>query len=267
MTGKIPRAAVKSVAAVLLAIGSLAVTAGGASAAPTRVVYNNLNTVAPTVKGLPNEDTYSLDSENFPVGGMVEFTKRPGVLKSLTTEVDSFTCEHGVYSLENCYTARPLKKFHYGMFAYIYEVGAHNEAIGPIASSFATFKLPYRPTTNVACPSTGEGKGFGPNCDVGGVRATVEFKRFAPTTVLPEKAIIEITSAGDNPAGDIVNVGLQASYKEYAGGEFVEEPAADGGVPEIGIDPLPEAIFTKGLINEAEDWRGFQPVFEVTAAL
>ncbi|MGA2452782.1 MAG: hypothetical protein ABSG93_04620 [Solirubrobacteraceae bacterium] len=267
MTGKIPTAAVKSAAAVLLAIGSLAITAGGASAALTRVVYNNLNTVAPTVNGLPNEDTYSLDSEHFPVGGMVEFTKRPGVLKSLTTQVDSFTCEHGVYSFENCYTARPQKKFHYEMTAEVYEVGAHNEAIGPIATSTATFKLPYRPTTNVTCLSTGEGKGFGPNCDVGGVLATIVFKRFTPATaVLPEKAIITIT-AGSNPAADIVNVGLQASYKEFAGGEFVEEPAAHGGVPEVGSDPLPEAIFTNGLINETEDWRGFQPVFEVTAAL
>jgi hypothetical protein len=264
MTGKIPMTASRLAVAVLMTSGALAITTATAGAAPAKIVYDNLNTVAEKVKGLPNEDTYSLDSENFPVGGMVEFSKRPGVLKSLTTEVDSFTCEHGSYALENCYTTKPGKRFHYQMTADIYEVGPHNEEIGPIASSTATFKLPYRPTTNVECPPTAEGKGFGPNCDVGGLLATITFKRFTPVTVLPEKAIITITNSG--VSSDIVNVGLQASYKEYNEGKFVEEPAADGGVPLVGSDPLPESVFLKGALNTAPEWLGFQPVFEVTAA-
>jgi hypothetical protein len=264
MTGKIPSIAGRLAVAILMTSGALALTTATAGAAPAKIVYDNLNTVAETVNELPNEDTFSLDSENFPVGGMVEFSKRPGVLKRLTTEVDSFTCEHGEYQRENCYTTRPGKRFHYQMTADIYEVGPHNEEVGPIASSTATFKLPYRPTTKVGCPATEEGRGFGANCDVGGVLATITFKHFTPAAVLPEKAIITITSSG--VSSDIVNVGLQASYKEFKDGEFIAEPAADGGVPLVGSDPLPESVFLKGALNTAPEWLGFQPVFEVTAA-
>jgi hypothetical protein len=263
MTGMIPFSRVRLVVMAIVVV-ALATSAATANAAPAKVVYNNLNTVAATVKGLPNEDTYSLDTEYFPVGGMVEFSKRPGALKSLTTEVDSFSCERGSYSLENCYTRHASKKFHYTMTADVYEVGAKGEELGPlIASSTATFKLRFRPTTNPACPLTPEGKGFGGNCDVGGLLQKVTFKRFTPAAVLPERAIITLTDTAGDPASDIVNVGLQASYKEYNEGKFVEQLPTEG--PEVGGDPLPAAIFTKNVINDDESWEGFQPVFEVTA--
>ncbi len=266
MSGRIPTGPAKVLAAMLLASASLAVGAGTANAG-TAVVYDNFNTVASEVKGHPNEDTYSYDSEYFPFGGMVEFSRRPGKLKSLTTQVDSFTCEHGVYSLENCLTLHPTKKFSYEMTASIYEVGPHNEALGsPIATSTERFKIPYRPSTIVSCPATEEGRGFGVNCDVGGYLATIKFKRFTPAAVvLPERAIILIASAAGNSPSDIVNVGVQASYKEYKG-EFIEEPALDEGVPALGADPLPEALFLKGVLEESPEFKGFQPVFEVIAA-
>jgi hypothetical protein len=270
MTGTIPgpaRLASATVAAGVAVIAYLAICVGTAGAAPARAVYNNLNTVPATVNGKPNEDTFSLDSENFPFGGMVEFTHRPGVIKSLTTQVDSFTCEHGLYSLENCYTGRPTKKFSYVLTARIYEVDPNNQPGALVASSTQKFKLPYRPTTNVSCPKTAEGKGFGPNCDVGGYLATVTFKRFTPAAVLPEKAIILITSTAGDSASDIVNVGVQSSYKEYNEAltePFVAEPPLNEGKPEVGGDPLPEDAFLKGALNEG-GWAGFQPVFEVTA--
>ena len=266
MIGKIPMGPAGPMAAVLMAVGYLGLSAAAAGAATPKVVYTNLNTVPTTVNNHANEDTFSLDSEYFPIGGMVEFTKRPGVLRSLTAQVDSFTCEHGVYSLENCFTLHTGKKFPYELTAEFYEVGANNEPVGaPFTSSTATFKLPYRPTTNVNCPSTVEGKGFGVNCDVGGVLATIEFKKFTPKVVLPEKAIIVITNTINDPTNYIVNVGLQAAYKEYREEKFIEEPALENGKPGVGSDPLPEDIFTKGHLNE-EGWEGFQPVFEVVAA-
>jgi hypothetical protein len=265
MNGKIPASRMGlTVTAVAFSIAAMAMSAVTASATPGKVVYNNLNTVAATVNGLPNEDTYSLDAENFPVGGMVEFSKRPGALKSLTTELDSFSCERGTYSLENCYTLHPSKKFRYTMTANVYEVGPSNEELGPpIASSTASFKLRFRPTTNTSCPLTVEGKGFGANCDVGGLLQKVTFKRFTPAAVLPERAIITLTDTAGDPASDIVNVGLQASYKEYKEGKFFEELPTEG--PEVGGYPLPAAVFTNGVINDGENWEGFQPVFEVTA--
>jgi hypothetical protein len=264
MTERIPARLARLMAVGLVAIGALAMTAGSASAAET--VYTNFNTVPGLVNGFPNQDTYSLDSEYFPVGGMVEFPRtRATRIKALSAQVDSFTCEHGVYSLENCFTLRVKPVFKYQMTAKIFAAGPNNEPIGaPVATSTQTMKIPFRPTTNVSCPNTSEGKGFGPNCDVGGLLATVTFKRFTPLAVLPVKAIIEVEGTNANPPGDIVNIGLQASYKEYVGGEFKEEPAQNKGIPAIGSNPLPNAVYLKGVLNE-ENWLGFQPVFEVTA--
>ena len=256
MTERIPARLSALAGAIAMLIGCMAITAGAAGA--TEVAYNNLNTVAPTVNGLPNEATFSLDDQNFPVGGLVAFAPTRGhAIKSLTAQLDVFACEHGVYSLENCYTLRN-KKFPMEWTASVYEVGPGNTIGALLTSSTATFKLHYRPTTNVSCPSTPEGKGFGANCDVGGQLNTVTFKHFSPAS-LPSQAIITVTSA----SADVVNVGLQASYKEFAGGEFVAEPAANGGVPAVGSDPLPEDIYTAGTLN-AGGWAGFQPVFEVT---
>ena len=264
MTGKAPARRARLAAAVFAgAITVMASAAGTASAAPTKVVYSNLNTVPATVNGKRNEDTYSAAPFEFPFGGMVEFTHRPGTIKGLTAQVDSFTCEHGQYNLENCYTGHPTKKFSYGLTAKIYEVGAGNEPGALVASSTESFKIPYRPTTNVSCPATGEGKGFGANCDVGGYLATVRFKRFTPSAVLPEKAIIMIAATeGDNP-NDVVNVGLQTSYKEYEDGEYVPEPPLNEGMPSIGSDPLPGDAFVRGKLARSQ--AGYQPVFQVTA--
>jgi hypothetical protein len=81
---------------------------------------------------------------------------------------------------------------------------------------------------------------------------------------LPEKAIILITNTLHEGAGDYVNVGLQESEGGYVEGKWVNVPAADGGVPAVGSDPLLTAIFYNGIVNES--WEGGQPVFEVTAA-
>ncbi|HLM85144.1 MAG TPA: hypothetical protein VK272_03035 [Solirubrobacteraceae bacterium] len=264
MTGKIPTRLTIGFLGIVVAIVSLAIGASAASA--TSVVYNNFNTVPSVVNKFLDQDTYSTPPFEFPFGGMVEFTKRPGAIKSLITQVDSFTCEHGVYNLENCFTANPSKKFKYQLTASIYEVGTENEPVGPIATSTETFKIAFRPTTNVSCPATSEGKGFGGNCDVGGFLQTIKFKKFTPKAILPQRAIILITSTRADKPEDVVNVGVQTAYKEYdvTHEEFVAEPPLDGGIPEIGADPFPEGAYVLSKFA-ATGWAGFQPVFEVTA--
>lgn len=263
MTERIPARLRMLAAAIFMALGCLAITAGAASAMG-EVAYDNLNTVPAMVNGLPNEDTYSLDYEYFATGGQVQLASTTGhVAKSLTTQLDVFACEHGVYSLENCYTTKPSKKLSMMWTASIYAVGTGNSVGALLSSSTATFKLRYRPTTNVSCPSTSEGKGFGANCDVGGLLQTVTFKHFSPSATLPAKVIILLNNSCGGCSGVPVNVGLQASYKEYAGGEFVEEPAANGGVPATGSDPLPDDAYLNGALNEG-GWTGFQPVFKLT---
>ena len=132
-----------------------------------------------------------------------------------------------------------------------------------VTTSTARFKIPYRPTTNASCPPTPEGKGFGVNCDVGGYLAAVTFKKFTPAAVLPEKAIIMITNTAGDSESDIVNVGMQTSYKEWDG-EFVPEPPINSGIPSTGEIPLPEDAYVRGKLVEGE-WAGYQPVFQVLA--
>lgn len=245
--------------------GALALMVLGTGAASaTEVVYNNFNTVPSTVNGKANTDTYSQDFEGFPFGGMVEFPRaRDNVIKSLSFQVDSFACEHGVYSLENCYTTRN-KKFKFELTASIYKVGAGDEPEGAaIATASQVFKVPYRPTTNVSCPATGEGKGYGENCDVGGFLATLTFKKFSPAAVLPDKAIIVISTNESlaHEEATPVNVGLQFSYSKYEGGEFIGVGPSDGGVPEVGSDPVPDDAYFTGKLTP--EWEEFQPVFKV----
>jgi hypothetical protein len=264
MIGKIPvsRARLAAVA-VGVAVAAMTVVASAAIASPTKVVYSNFNTVPTTVNKLPNQDTYSAAPFEFPFGGLVQFSARPGVLKSLTTEIDSFTCEHGTYNFENCYTGNPGKKFSYLLEAKVYEVDAEDEPGTLVASSLGKFKIPYRPSTNVGCPATIEGKGFGKNCDVGGYLDTITFKKFSPTSVLPEKAIITIEGTALDSPSDVVNVGTQTSYKAFEEGEFVAEGPLEGGKPSVGEDPLPEETFIRGKLAGGQ--AGFQPVFQVTA--
>ena len=261
MTGRISARLIGLAATMLVAVACMALGAGAAGAA--EVAYNNLNTVAHTVNGLPNEDTYSLDYEYFATGGQIQLAGATGRTPvSLKTQLDVFACEHGVYSLENCYTIKPNKKFAMTWTASIYAVGPGNSVGALLSSSTATFKLHYRPTTNVSCPATSEGKGFGANCDVGGYLQTVVFKHFG-TASLPEKVIILLANSCGGCSGVPVNVGLQSSYKEFAGGEFIAEGPANGGVPAVGSDPLPDDVYSGGALNEG-GWTGFQPVFELS---
>ncbi len=264
MNGMIPVSRARLAAmAIVVAVGTLTVSAAAAAASPARAVYSNLKTVPTEVNELPNQDTYSAAPFEFPFGGLVQFSPRPGVIKSLTAQVDSFTCEHGTYIYENCYTGDPSKKFSYTLTANIYEVTAEDEPGALVASSTRTFKIPYRPTTNVACPATPEGKGFGRNCDVGGYLDTITFKKFATAAVLPERAIITITNYEDSdPETEVVNVGTQTSYKEWDG-EFVPEAPLNEGKPSVGSDPLPEETIIRGKLAGGQ--AGFQPVFQVMA--
>ncbi len=255
-------------ASVLACAATVAV---GSANAGTQVAYNNLNTVPSTVNGKANEDTYSIpyfDGFNAGTGwgGQVQTVNTNGrVLKSITTQLDVFACERGEYQFENCYTIKPHKKFTQEWYVSVYEVGAGEEPGALVASGSTMAKLHYRPTTNVSCPATAEGKGFGPNCDVGGLLQTITFKHFTQSKPLPAKAIVLLTNKCEACAGKSVNVGTFTSYKEYNSHlpePFVAEPPANGGVPAVGSNPLPNSAYAFNKF-EATGWGEYQPVFEV----
>jgi hypothetical protein len=259
-----PRGAV-GVAAIVIATGFAAIGAGSASA--LEVIYDNQNTV-PTV-GAVTEDTYSeafVATGSASIGGLVEFAGAERKLTSLTAELDSFRCQQGSYT-ENTCISRPGKKFAYTMTVKIYAVTEALERGALLGEQNATAKLPYRPSTNASCPETGEGKGFGSNCDVGGVLAHVKFKNFTQHIQLPNQAIIEVSTPTPD---DDVNVGLEGAYKEYnvERGGFVGVPGS--GAPEIGSEPLPNEAFLNGVASSAFEgfpsgFEGYQPVFKVIA--
>jgi hypothetical protein len=255
-------------ASVLACAATVAV--GSASASP-EVAYNNFNTVPSSVNGKPNEDTYSIpyfDGFNAGTGwgGQVQTVETNSrVLKSIKSQVDVFTCERGEYQLENCYTIKPTKTFKQEWSLNVYEVGAGEEPGALVASATTEAKLHYRPTTNVSCPATSEGKGFGANCDVGGLLQTITFKKFTQSKPLPTKAIVVLTNKCEACAGKVVNIGVFTSYKEYnsmLAEPFVAEPPANGGVPAVGTDPLPNSAYAFNKY-EATGWSEYQPVFEL----
>ena len=243
---------------VLIAICSFAVAATAASA--KEVIYNNQNTV-PKV-GTQTEDTYSQCYEGCGLtsaGALVEFGGTNRELKTITAEVDSFKCEIGVYYLESC-RSKAGRKYQFELAVKVYRLTGTDERGALLAEATGTFKIPYRPTTNVACPKTGEGKGFGSNCDVGGFLSSVKFRGFSEVE-LPNEAIIELVSPSAN---GYVNLGQEEAYKEYVSAheEYVGLPGS--GKPEIGKNPLANDMFQNGVA--VEGFEGAQPVLQVEAA-
>jgi hypothetical protein len=269
MNGMTPTRFAKSLAATLVVAGSLCAGVATASAG-AEVIYNNLNTVATTVNAFPNEDTFSecfACNGHQSVGGEVELGGTDRTIKSLTAEVDSFLCENyaegGAYNSEGC-RSKPKKKFTEAMTVKVYAVTGTNQRGALLAESSTVAKIPYRPTTKLNCPDTGEGRGFGPNCDVGGALGIVKFKHFAYNVLPAHGDVIVELNTGARGEG-VVNVGLEESYKEYKAGEpepFIGELGT--GMPSVGGQPLPEEIFANGDLR-GPGYTGAQPVFEIVA--
>jgi len=249
---------IRTIAVLLLAACALAVTATSAMA--REVIYNNENTVAKIKFG--TEDTYSQGYECCGVtsaGALVKFGNTERSLKTVTAEVDSFKCEYGVYYFENC-RSKVGKKYPFELTVKIYELKGTEERGALLGEQTRLFKIPDRPTTNVSCPKTGEGKGFGTNCDVGGFLTSVEFKAFSGIT-LPEEAIVEISSP---TANGYVNLGQEEAYKEFdvSTQEYIGVPGS--GTPEVGSNPLSSDMFQNGL--PVGGFHLAQPVFKIEAA-
>lgn len=239
MIGMIPMRTAKLASATLVALSALAISAATADASHSEVIYNNLNTVPTTVNGLPNDDTFSQSYGGggvTAVGNELGFAGTARELTSVKTEIDSFKCERGEYQYENCYS-KPGRKFRYPLTLRIYEREPGHYRARLLGEVTQTFKMPYRPTTNVACPATPEGKGFGSNCDVGGVLGTITFK--VPDIGVGEKAFIEVRNATPE---EPVNLGLEEAYKGFSNNQFEGVPGSY--TPEVGSDPLgPEKLY------------------------
>jgi len=287
MNGRIPARPARLVAALLAAIGAMALAAGAANA--SEVVYNNIPSPL-SQGGLPALGFESDSVAEF--GGEVQLAGSARTSPTVGVELESYACQTG--SGAACTTAMGAT-FEWPITLSIYKVGSLSS---PIARITKTFKIHYRPSASAKCPlEMPEGvKGYGKECAF----AKADKVSFAlPGAKLPATAIIAVSynteTYGSEPTGtegpyDSLNVAIDASYvcnpahlnKGACEGEDYERvPVAP---PSVGSDPLPEQVFLNttygaidcggtlgsfsatGLQTEPEcNWKYEQPAFEVKA--
>jgi hypothetical protein len=273
MNGRIPERAAKAAAAMLVAVGALAIGAGAASA---EVIYQNLPSKTLPALGFESDSTAEF-------GGEVQFEGTARNSPTIAVELESYACQTG--SVATC-TTTPGSSFEWPITLNVYDVGSLGS---PIARITTTAKIPYRPSQSSKCPNVGWTKGYGKECLFAkGVK--VKFK--LPGATLPNTAVLAVAynteTYGSAPTGqegpyDSLNVAVNANYKcknENAVTKVCENEeyeALETG-PTIGHDPLPEQVFintTYGAIDcggtlgsfgpSGDCWKYEQPAFEVTA--
>jgi len=277
-----------SAAAILVASAVMAVASGSASATLTPI-YNN------TPKTLPGSFA-SLGFECCQVsqfGGQVGFkAPLPGKVwknPKVTVVLDSWACEHGNVTNENCKTING-NKFELPIRFSIYHVGPGNSVGEPIASGSKVFKIPYRPSVSQICNATVNVKGGWYDKKEGkcyhGFATKISFALKVPK--LPENAIISFayntSDYGAEPQGpkpcnsteegcpyDSLNVAVHQAGEEFAA---APEPGT-GTYPdpqEVYIASTYSALFcAPGLPNgtfgpSGPCWNEEQPVMTVAAA-
>lgn len=249
---------------LLVAGAALALTAGTASAAK---IYNNLHG---NISDVPSVGFEATSTSEF--GGQVAFAKKARIDPTVTIVLNSWACQ----SLEGeakCSTS-PGASFTWPITLNVYKVNSETKEPGEkIASVTQEPTIPYRPSPNPKCKPNLIEKwvGWGPKClPDEGVKVSFHLEGVE----LPETAIISVAyntttygaepKPGDKKGEDSLNVGL------------TEPP----GTPSVGTDPLPAYAYVNstypamygeephgelGTFSLANEWTGYQPLFEVTA--
>lgn len=225
MYGRIPTRAAKLAAAILVAVGALAISAGAASA---MVVYNNVpKTLPANFASIGFEATSTSE-----FGGEVELTKsspkKPEAL-TVTAVMSSWACENGSWSADNCVTA-PGATFKWPITVKLYNVGAGGEPVGPIAQETEEFAIPYRPSASPECrgelagtwwSTQGKGKHVTHSCS-NGIAAPITFAPLTLAAPVSNKLIVSIAynteTYGAHPTGtegpeNSLNVALSESWE------------------------------------------------------
>jgi hypothetical protein len=262
---KVAAARVRRLSAGLLVAGAtLGLTAGTASA---QKIYDNIHGNVSEVSSIGFEATSTSE-----FGGQVAFAKTARIDPTVTIVLNSWACQNLKGEAE-CSTT-PGASFSWPITLNVYGVEADGEPGQKIATLTEEPTIPYRPSPNRKCkPAPGEKwVGWGPKClPDKGVKVSFPLE----DVELPETAIISVAyntttygyapvGPGDEKGEDSLNVG-------------VTEPP---GTPSAGTDPLPEDAYVDstypamygpephgaiGTFSLANEWTGYQPLFEVTA--
>jgi hypothetical protein len=138
-----PRPA-KLAAAMLLATGAAAMSAGAADA--SEVVYNNIPSPLPGNFASFGNEAYSLSE----FGGLIELAGAARKNPKVTVAMSSWACQSGGVYQDTCETPKPNRKFKWPITLNLYDVGPGNTVGAKIGSVTRTFSLPYRPSKNDA---------------------------------------------------------------------------------------------------------------------
>ncbi len=255
----------------LVAGVAVAATAGAANA--TEPIYTNLaSPVPPSVNSLGFEATSTAE-----FGSKVKFGATARKNPKVTVVMDSWACQHGAWNEFNCSTEGGAK-FSVPITISIYEVAPGNGVGQKIAAGSKVAKIPFRPSANLMkCTGANTGLWYSKGECVTSKTAKVTIP--LKVAKLPEEAIVSVSyntsHYGYTPTAcapesecpeDSLNVGL------------TEPPNYE---PTIGSNPSPEYTWinstwaqvyepephgTVGTFSYANEWTGYQPLFEVKAS-
>jgi hypothetical protein len=276
MIGRIPKRAAKLAVAILAATALMAVAAGAASAV---TVFNNFESTAPSKQAVDSAPISQYAISAF--GAQVGFTHAttPSMVSVL---LSSWACQSGEYGNGSCATSTGAT-YELPITLNIYKVqgtGPGEEAITTganqpgalIVSHTQMAKVPYRPSTNKKCPTTG-GEGndeygwrYAGKCYNGDAfYLNYTEAELGAWVRLPEKVIISVAYNPAEGAARGLNVGLNMTPKTaLTAGEL---PLASAEQVYINSTDcvLYEPFATGsscGTFTLASEWN-YQPVFKV----
>jgi hypothetical protein len=281
MIGRIPKRAAKLAVAILAATALMAVAAGAASAA---TVFNNFESTASSKQAVSslNIPQYAISA----FGAQVGFTHAT-TPSTVSVLLSSWACQSGEYGNGTCATSTGAT-FELPITLNIYKVqgtGPGEEAITTganqpgalIASHTQTAKVPYRPSTNKKCPTTG-GEGndaygwrYHGKCYNGDAFYLNYTEAELGNVRLPEKVIISVAynpteglTTEAKTAALSLNVGLNMTPTNVLKGELPLASAEQVYInsTECGLYEPFATGSSCGTFTLASEWN-YQPVFKV----
>jgi len=262
------------------AIGVLVTVAAVAAIVPAagnaEVVYNNFPVPAEkniSSVGFEATSTAELGGEV----GLPALTARrnPTVIVGMST----WACQTGTWYDNNCKSAAG-SKFTEPVTLNIYEVGPGDTVGAKLASSTATFEMPYRPSASKHC-TTGDAKGgYAPPACFHGKLFKIKFKLSG--FVLPAEEVLVSVSYNTSDFGPSPQ-GAQPCKSTIAGCPYdsLNVAVTEGTTPVIGTYPDPEEVDVNSqwdamycgnntllgtFAPSGKCWPNEQPVFEIKAS-
>ncbi len=252
---------------MLAGLAALACLVGGAAAAPTSVVFNNIPDPTPgNVVSMGFEATSTSE-----LGIQVQLAGTDRVDPTITVLMSSWGCENGAWNSGDCSTT-PGTSFEVPMTIRVYTVGAGGAVGSPVITSTQTFFVPYRPS---ASPTCGDGRWYNGTSCFNGFAVPISFNLVG---TMPDTAIVSVayntSHYGYEPVGDGT-----ICYVTSGGCGYDSLNVGLVGAPTVGVDPQPDDAYINSSWTgaycsgpagtfrlDAGCWTGYRPAIKVEAS-